>query len=93
MFHPFCDLFSGHRIDTEASSLKKKLDGMSLSGKPSSEGHLETSEETTVATIEVSLVILMILVSNITGFRSFCDYLDVMDISVTKDRKFMLCMC
>lgn len=40
------------RIDAEASSLKKKLDGMSLSGKPSSEGHLETSEETTVATIE-----------------------------------------
>lgn len=87
MFHPVCDLFSGHRIDVEASSLKKKLDGMSLSGKPSSEGHLETSEETTVATIEVSLVILMILVS------SFCDYLDVMDISVTEDRKFMLCMC
>ncbi|KAK4579001.1 hypothetical protein RGQ29_028886 [Quercus rubra] len=40
------------RIDAEAVSLKRKLDEIAAPQKPSDEGHEETSEETTLATIE-----------------------------------------
>lgn len=45
------------RIDAEAVSLKRKLDEIAAPKKPSDEGHEQTSEETTLATIEVSLVV------------------------------------
>lgn len=52
-------MLSGCRIDVEASGLRKKLEDLNASQKPSNEGLEQVSEKTTMATIEVSLVIGM----------------------------------
>lgn len=48
---------SGHRVDTELSNLKTKLEGMSGSPMSSNADSGPMSEETTIETIEVSLLL------------------------------------
>lgn len=48
---------SGHRVDTELSDLKTKLEGMSGSPMSSNADSGQMSEETTIETIEVSLLL------------------------------------
>lgn len=52
----FIDLISIHRIDAEASLLKKKLDQIVARSEAKGESHETASKETTVSTIEVNLV-------------------------------------
>lgn len=49
----------GHRIDAEASSLRKKLDGMMLYKQSSGEGHEKVTQESTIATLEVILILVL----------------------------------
>lgn len=57
----FCGLLSGHRIDAEASSLQKKLEGMKASSEALNKGEEKTSEKTTDATLEVSIHFCLIV--------------------------------
>ena len=66
-------LLSGHRVDTELSNLKTKLEGMSASSMSSNADYGNTSEETTLETIEVSQLIKLLLSINFIGnYETFC---------------------
>lgn len=61
-------MISVHRIDAEASNLKKKLEELTSSQKPSNKGQDKASEGTTSEPIEVSLVMVIICCFVSNGF-------------------------
>lgn len=72
-----------HRIDAEASALRKKLFQTAASDEPIGEGSETASEETTVATIEVSLIISSF------PFPFFPPYLFSSDFSISLRENMM----
>lgn len=50
---------STHRIDAEACSIREKLKDIKVPQHSSNEGHEKADEETTLETVEVSLIFLL----------------------------------
>lgn len=63
----------GHRVDTELSNLKKKLEGISASQMSANASYGNTPEETTIETIEVSLLtkVVIVIISFMWNYEAF----------------------